>query len=147
MISVSSKIERALALKDEGNNFFKEGRYSKAKSCYGKCLAYITGFPGSKRNQTGWEQMAAQSVPVADMATDEEEIIAADLEKVIHQNIAACFLKMETPQKAVTHADKALALDKRAWKAMLRKGEAYMMMGSLDEAKNQFQVVVVITKW
>lgn len=140
MSSVSAKIERALQLKEEGNNYFKEGRFSKAKSCYGKCLAYITGFPGSKRHQTGWEQMAAQSTAVGDMATDVEEMTAADLEKVVHQNIAACFLKMEMPQNAIVHADKALALDKKAWKAMLRKGEAYTMMGSLDEAKYQFQV-------
>lgn len=140
MSSIAQKLSKAQAYKEEGNGFFKEGNFSRAKSCYGKCLAFVTGFPGSKRNQTGWEQFAPQ-VSGAIVASEEEESMAAELEKVVHQNLAACFLKMENPQKTIFHCDKALKLDANAWKAYLRKGEAYIMMGSLDEAKEYLQVL------
>lgn len=74
------------------------------------------------------------------MATENEEATAADLEKVVHQNLAACYIRMENFQKAIFHANKAIALDGTAWKAMLRKGEAFMHIGDLDQAKEALQV-------
>jgi tetratricopeptide (TPR) repeat protein len=131
---ISQKIETATRYKEDGNRFFKEEKYSKAKSKYGTALAYITGFPGSKRNQTGYESLANQTIrPV--LATEEEEIAAAELELILQQNIAACYLKMQNPQSAIVHCNKALALDSNAWKAKLRKGEALTMKESFGEAK------------
>jgi tetratricopeptide (TPR) repeat protein len=129
------KIETATRLKEEGNRCFKEDRFSKAKSKYGMALAYITGFPGSKRNQTGYESLANQAIrPV--LATDEEEAAASELELILQQNIAACYLKIGDAQTAITHCNKALGLNANAWKAKLRKGEAYTMKESFDEAKS-----------
>ena len=131
---ISRKIETAIRYKEDGNSFFKEEKYSKAKSKYGTALAYITGFPGSKRNQTGYESLANQAIRQV-LATDEEETAAAELELILQQNIAACYLKMNNPQSAIVHCNKALALDANAWKAKLRKGEALTMKESFDEAK------------
>lgn len=131
---IAQKIETAIRYKEEGNLSFKEEKYSKAKSKYGTALAYITGFPGSKRNQTGYESLASHSIGTV-LATDEEEAAAAALELILQQNIAACYLKLNNPQSAIVHSNKALALDPNAWKAKLRKGEALTMKESFDEAK------------
>jgi tetratricopeptide (TPR) repeat protein len=129
------KIETATRLKEEGNQLFREERYSKAKSKYGMALAYITGFPGSKRSQTGYETLANQAIRSV-LATDDEEAAAAELELILQQNLAACYLKIGDPQAAITHCNKALALNANAWKAKLRKGEAYTMKESFSEAKS-----------
>lgn len=137
---IRQKINKAQELKEEGNKYFKEEKYSKSKSKYGMALAYITGFPGSKRSQTGWESLAYQSSGSI-LATDEEENLATELEIILQQNIATCYIKMNDPQKVIYHANKALTLNPNSWKAMLRKGEALLMKESFDEAEVLFRVL------
>ena len=76
----------------------------------------------------------------------EEDAAAAKLELVCRQNMATCFLKMGSPSEAIKHCNKALKLDKdgTAWKAKLRKGEAYLQMGRHDDAKDIFEVRSVL---
>mmetsp|Transcript_3836 Transcript_3836/g.5967 ORF Transcript_3836/g.5967 Transcript_3836/m.5967 type:complete len:193 (+) Transcript_3836:79-657(+) len=137
--SIQEKIETARDLKNRGNEFFKAGKFSKARSEYGKALAFITGFPGSSRSQTQWLAMASQMVDQGAKATDEEEADATELEKLLRQNIATCYIKTNMFDKAISHCDKALAIDSNSWKAKLRKGEAQMLLKNLDAAKALFE--------
>lgn len=140
---ITKKINKAKELKELGNFFFKEQKYSKAKSKYGMALAYITGFPGNKRSQTGWESLAYQSSKDC-LATDEEEIEATNLEVILQQNLSTCYIKLNDPKTAMIHCNKALHLNPNSWKAMLRKGEIYLMKESFDEAESILQVILFI---
>mmetsp|Transcript_11924 Transcript_11924/g.19406 ORF Transcript_11924/g.19406 Transcript_11924/m.19406 type:complete len:145 (-) Transcript_11924:475-909(-) len=143
MQTIQDKLDKAEEYKRAGNAFFKEGNFSRAKSNYGKCLAYCTGLPGSERSKTGYEGFQTQKVnPHIVTCTNEEDAAAAKLELICHQNIATCFLKMSSPSEALMHCEKALKLDVNgsAWKARMRKGEAYMQQGRNDDAKAIFEV-------
>jgi len=132
-MSVEEKLARAEAYKQEGNEFFKCQKFSKAKSSYGKALAFVQGLPGSSRTVTGFEALGLEK---SKSLGHELETRASDLEKIIHQNLATCFIKLNKPINAVEHSDKALKIDPNAWKAMLRKGEALILLKKYDQAKS-----------
>ena len=78
---------------------------------------------------------------------DEQENLSCSIEKLCRQNIAASNLKLAAladtkediekfARNALKSCNKALEIDKGAWKALLRKGEAYVLMNSPDEAKS-----------
>ena len=79
----------------------------------------------------------------------EEDNAAAKFELISHQNIATCFLKMGSPSDALVHCEKALKLDKdgSAWKARMRKGEAYLQQGRHDDAKEIFEVPPAVSSY
>jgi tetratricopeptide (TPR) repeat protein len=138
---IQKKLNKAKEYKDHGNLKFKDGNFSSAKSSYGKALAFITGLPGCTKGKSGFEAMAAQSIATGVVvATPEEEKIAEDLEIILHQNLATCYLKLKNPTNALAHCSKALVLNPKSWKATLRKGEAYREMGRPDEAIPILQV-------
>ena len=118
---------------EEGNALFKEQKFKKAISTYGKSLAYTRGLPGSKR---GLDNIASMAVSESGPKTSpEQEARSIEIEGVVETNIAMCFVKLAEPRKAIEHADKALSLNKNSWKAYLRKGEAQILMMNSDGAK------------
>lgn len=83
-------------LLDEGNEHFKKGDFKKAKSCYGKVLAFTRGLPGSTRGMEGMVEMAAKkSSGVESVVTIEEDQQAVELEVIAQTNMATCFLKLD----------------------------------------------------
>ena len=81
--------------------------------------------------------------------SDEQEDLCKNIERLCRQNIAACNLKLAASsstkealekfaRNALTSCNKALEIDDKSWKALLRKGEAYVLMNSPDEAKACF---------
>jgi FK506-binding protein 4/5 len=135
-MSTEEKLARAESYKQEGNEFFKCQKFNKAKSSYGKALAFVQGLPGSSRTLTGFEALGLEK---SKSLGNELEARASELEKVIHQNLATCFIKLNNPIKAGEHCDKALKIDPNAWKAILRKGEAFALLKKYDEAKILFE--------
>jgi len=131
-----NSIQKAKEFKDLGNDFFKSNNYTKAKSNYGKGLAYVKGMRGSKRAVAPELDMIAQSAP-SDYLPLAEEIDeeAKQLEIVLHQNIAICFLRMDKPEEALSHCESALRLDPKSPKALLRKGQALIALKRYEKAR------------
>lgn len=82
--------------------------------------------------------MANKSVKAEDAVTAEQEATAIEIETAVEANIAICKIKLQKPSDAIIHADKALELNKTYWKAMIRKGEAHMMLRNYDAAREQY---------
>jgi tetratricopeptide (TPR) repeat protein len=125
-------LHRAEELKEEGNHYFKQSLFSNAKSSYGKALAYVKGIPGSKRTVTGFEQIAPSTTPPLSKELDES---AKELEKILYQNIATCYLKLNKPNDAISNCNKALQIDANSWKALLRKGQANIALNDYERAR------------
>merc|ERR1711948_222737 len=60
------------------------------------------------------------------------------LKQSTHLNMAACYLKTSQPQKCIASCTKALA-DGDNTKALVRRGQAYLELRQLDEAKADFE--------
>mmetsp|Transcript_19780 Transcript_19780/g.19888 ORF Transcript_19780/g.19888 Transcript_19780/m.19888 type:complete len:182 (+) Transcript_19780:156-701(+) len=133
---MAERLAKAQGHKDEGNTFFKDKKYSRAKSCYGKALAYIKAMPGSKRNTVpDMAKMLASRTDEGGALTEEMDEEAKQLEIVLHQNIALCYLKMNEPQETLKHCDLALQSDSKALKALLRKGQALLSLKRHEKAR------------
>lgn len=131
---IPGKLARAYQHRDEGNAFFKNGKYGKAKSAYGTSLAFIRGWPGSNRGMDGITSLASKSVSQDRVVTPEQEKCAIELETIVLTNMATCFLKLEDPTSAKMRADEALKLKSDHWKAFLRKAEAEIMLKDSEGA-------------
>eukprot|EP01041_Mallomonas_annulata_P002742 gene2742-5403_t len=130
---MSDNLSKCKEFKEQGNSFFKENNFKKAKVSYGKALAYIKGIPGSKRSVTGFEEITGASLNSAPLSEEiDKELL--EIQKVLHQNIAICYLKLGSPGDALRECDNALKLDGNSWKAMLRKGQALSALGRLQSA-------------
>ena len=132
---IAGKIEVARMYKDDGNEHFKAHNYKKARITYSKAFAFTRGLPGrTKGLSEGPSAMAAQSINEADRITAEmeEEVIA--LEVVLHTNIATCFIKLNEGMKALEASKEALQLKPKAWKSLLRKAEATMLIRDHERA-------------
>lgn len=133
--TLSEKIEAAQALKDEGNNFFKQSEFMKAKVRYARALAYTKGLPGRKDNASDpMTSYLLQNRPDEPSLSEEQLNQIVEVESVLKTNIAVCFLRLNRPADALEYAKQALAQKPQSWKALLRKGEALTMLKNYQEA-------------
>jgi tetratricopeptide (TPR) repeat protein len=129
------KIDRAVELKNTGNEHFKEGKYKKAITTYATALAFTKGLPGRKAGAEGMGQMASKEVHASgDLVTAEQEAFITEFEATIKTNIATCHLKLNDAVKALDAIREALAINPTAWKAQLRQAEASMMLHNPEKA-------------
>jgi tetratricopeptide (TPR) repeat protein len=141
MQSISEKLTVAEEYKNKANDLFREGDYRKARASYGRALAYCKCLPGSARAQQGIPSFIGSGKdlnagkPPDQVATPAQDDVALDLEKTVMQNLAICYLKLDDPKAALDMCNQVLAYDEHAWKAKLRKGQAYMAMNNLDGAQ------------
>jgi tetratricopeptide (TPR) repeat protein len=144
--TVDQKIEKAKQLKDEGNDFFKQGLFSKARVSYFKALAYTKGLPGRPVNGKKVEPMAQLAASKSSSAPlDNEQITSLDeLDIVLKTNIATCYIKLNEGGKAVQFANEALDLKENHWKALLRRGEAYQLLRFHDKSIADFDKALTI---
>ncbi|XP_038693876.1 peptidyl-prolyl cis-trans isomerase FKBP62-like isoform X2 [Tripterygium wilfordii] len=113
-MSVQEKIEAAGTKKEEGNAFFKAGKYFKASKRYEKAVKYIE----------------------YDSSFGEEEKKQAKALKVAcNLNGAACKLKLKDYKQAEKLSTKVLDLDSRNVKALYRRAQAYIQLADLDLAE------------
>jgi tetratricopeptide (TPR) repeat protein len=129
------KIDRAVELKNSGNEYFKDGKYKKAIVTYSTAFAYTKGLPGRKAGAEGMAQMAMKESHAAeDMITAEQESFITELEVVMKTNIATCHIKLNDAVKALEVIREALAVNPTAWKTQLRQAEATMMLHHPEKA-------------
>jgi len=132
---VAKNIAKALELKEEGNQHFKEGNYQKAMAAYHQIFMYVHGYSAS----AGGGGSAGLAPPMGRTTTPvspEEMAQIRELKVVHHCNLAICQMKHGPKySKAKDNCTKALAIDGNNIKALLRRGKCHAQMGGLDEAK------------
>jgi tetratricopeptide (TPR) repeat protein len=112
----NDEISVPLGLKNQGNDFFKQGRTSDAAVKYRMGISEIEKLPMSKA--------------------------ASDLEVTLRMNLAACLVKEQDYDEVILQCKKALLLGENP-KAFYRYGQALFHLGSyeksleyLEKAKN-----------
>ncbi|XP_076888134.1 peptidyl-prolyl cis-trans isomerase FKBP62-like isoform X1 [Bidens hawaiensis] len=113
-MNTQEKIEAAGKKKEEGNLWFKAGKYLKASKRYEKAAKYIefdTSF------------------------SDEEKKQAKALKVSCNLNNAACKLKLKDYKQAEKLCTKVLESDSRNVKALYRRAQAYIHLADLDLAE------------
>lgn len=130
---IAGKLAVATDYKNKGNAYFKEGKYNKAIVNYSKALAYTKGLPGRKEGLEGVGSMAADAI-TGEKITPEVEKDVSNLEVVLKTNIATCYIKTSNGIKALEVIREALAIRPTAWKSLMRKAEATILIGDYDKA-------------
>ena len=129
------KIDLAVTLKNKGNDLFKEGKFKKAIVEYSKALSFTKGLPGRKEGLEGLSQMAmSESYSVEDLITPEQNNFINELDVIIKTNISTCYIKLNNSIKALEIIREALLINPKAWKSLLRKAEAIMLINDTDKA-------------
>ncbi|XP_019175212.1 PREDICTED: peptidyl-prolyl cis-trans isomerase FKBP65-like isoform X2 [Ipomoea nil] len=113
-MNTQEKIEAAQAKKEQGNVFFKAGKYEKASKRYEKAVNFI-------------EYDSSFS--------DEEKQAVTVLKVSCNLNNAACKLKLKDYKEAVKLCTKVLEIDSRSVKALYRRAQAYIQLADLDLAE------------
>lgn len=90
--------------KEEGTELIKGGNHLQACQRYAKALLHCDKFVG-------------------DLTEEQKKEIAA-VKLSLHLNCAQCFLKLEKPQKVISHCDDAVRLDPASSKAYYRRAVA-----------------------
>ncbi|XP_070552723.1 peptidyl-prolyl cis-trans isomerase D-like isoform X2 [Ptychodera flava] len=108
-------LEAADAIKQIGNQQFKQENYQKAIEKYEKAIRYL-----EELEETGSN----------DLSKDE----AKQLLSPIYNNIAACCIKLRKFTEALNNAEKALDVDLRNAKAHFRKAQALTGLNDFEEA-------------
>ncbi|KAK4268220.1 hypothetical protein QN277_024906 [Acacia crassicarpa] len=113
-MNTQEKIEGAVKKKEEGNVWFKSGKYAKASKRYDKAAKYIE----------------------YDSSFNEEEKKQAKALKVAcNLNNAACKLKLKNYIEAERLCTKVLDLESTNVKALYRRAQAYIELTDLDLAE------------
>jgi len=111
--SNTEKIEAASKKKDEGNAWFKMGKYAKASKRYEKAAKYIE----------------------YDSSFSEEKKQSKALKISCKLNNAACKLKLKEYREAEKLCTKVLELESTNVKALYRRAQAYIELVDLDLAE------------
>ncbi|XP_076959123.1 peptidyl-prolyl cis-trans isomerase FKBP62-like [Bidens hawaiensis] len=114
MNTTQEKIEAAGKKKEEGNVFFKAGKYKKAIKRYEKAAKYI-------EYDTNFEE--------------DEKKQAKALKITCNLNNAACQLKLKEYKQAEKLCTKVLELEGTNVKALYRRAQAYINVADLDLAE------------
>ncbi|KAL3020330.1 hypothetical protein AAZX31_05G138900 [Glycine max] len=113
-LNTQEKIEAAGKKKEEGNAFFKVGKYERASKRYEKAIKFV-------------EYDSSFS--------DEEKQQTKALKIICNLNNAACKLKLKDYKQAEKMCTKVLELDSRNVKALYRRAQAYLHLVDLDLAE------------
>lgn len=135
---LQNMIQTAQTLKQEGNVFFKDGDYKKAKAKYTRVFAYTRAFISSEPD--GGEGMVNMAMKASGLGeiTDEFKLIAKNLERDVNNNMAIIFLKEENWTKVVEKSTKSLKIEKNV-KGYFNRGKAYAMKNDFESAYKDFE--------
>ncbi|KAI9002010.1 hypothetical protein BC832DRAFT_561964 [Gaertneriomyces semiglobifer] len=124
MSTVEEKALRGICEKEKGNAEFKKGNLSGALRFYHQGLLCLTGL------DTG---NLGGIVPNQNLDAKLKKDIQDGL-KSCHLNMAACYLKLQKFEKAVSSCDKVIKIDPNNAKAHFRRGQAHFSMNDVDKA-------------
>ena len=132
---IQGKIDTAIDYKNKGNEFFKNGMFKKAIVNYSMALAFTKGLPGRKQGLEGVSQMAMnESKGSEEQISPEQDAAVGELDVVIKTNIATCHMKLNDPVKSLEVIREALSINPNAWKTLMRKSEATLMINDPEKA-------------
>ncbi|XP_061962693.1 70 kDa peptidyl-prolyl isomerase-like isoform X2 [Populus nigra] len=117
-MNTQEKIEAAGKKKEEGNAWFKAGKYERASRRYEK---------------------AAKFIEYDSSFTDEEKQQSKVLKISCKLNNAACKLKLKDYKEAEKLCSKVLELDSQNVKALYRRAQAYIQLVDLDLAEKDIK--------
>jgi len=115
--TLDQRKEEAVKDRLEGNEHFKKQHFRKASKCYNQALSHFNAMYELTEEE-------------------EQEVNAAKLP--IYLNLAVCFLKLNEISRAITNAERALAIDNNNAKAYWRLGQAFAESEELELAKTNF---------
>ena len=102
-----SELSKPLSLKNQGNEYFKQGKYLEATEKYSEGIKEIEKIPISKE--------------------------AGELEVTLRMNLTACLVKEKNYDEMIFQCKKVLILGENA-KAYYRYGQALFYLGDFDKA-------------
>lgn len=131
-------LDVALALKQEANEYFGQGRYAEAVEFYGKALTYAEPLadPGG---QAADEQAARDQGRREDNPADPAAI---ELAVVLFTNRGLAHFRKAEYLASAKDCDRALQLDPESLKARFRRGSAYAKLKKWDQAEEDLRVAV-----
>ncbi|KAL6848400.1 hypothetical protein ACP4OV_021694 [Aristida adscensionis] len=119
----AEKIEAATKKKDEGNVWFKMGKYARASKRYGKALNLVE-YDGS--------------------FSEEEKLLSKPLKISCKLNNAACKLKLKDYKEARELCTEVLELDSTNVKALYRRAQAHAHLVDFDLAEEDIKKALEI---
>jgi peptidylprolyl isomerase len=120
--TVPDRVEAANKRKDEGNQYFKEGKIPEAIKAYEQGLYFFEHiFP--KSDSPDYVLMNQCKLPM-------------------FLNLAACHIKMQNWSDARINCEKSLDIDENNVKAIFRRGQAHQGAGNYDKARTDFKTAI-----
>ena len=120
------RLERAQHHKDKGTELFKKDRIEFAMKRYENALTCLGGRGESKK------------LP-GELPLQHKTLILQ-----CHLNLAAGMLKKEDYEGVIKHCTEALEVDKDSVKGLFRRGQAYLKLQKMEEARKDFASVLDI---
>lgn len=122
----AAKVAEGVRRKDEGNAYFKAGRWAHARGKYKRALEFVE------------HEFVEQEGGVGEAHKAE----ARKLTAVVLTNLAQVELNAGAPKDCVTQCDKALGIEPASVKALFKRGKARFVLGDWDEAVADFKRVL-----
>lgn len=118
-------IQKAQALKNEGNFLYQAREYRQAIAKYSKIFLFVNGMVSRK------DAMAQYS---KNLISEEDELVVLELKHAAYSNMAAAYLALKEYSKAIRKATLALEIKANS-KILYRRAMAYIETGDIDNAK------------
>lgn len=132
-------LEKADALKKEGNDFFQAKDYAKARSKYSRVFAYTKGIAAGQPD--GGDEMTNMATKIASRGNVSEDIKirATNLERDVNSNMAMVYLNEENWHKVIEKATASISIDPSP-KAYFRRGKAHAMKNDFESAYKDLEI-------
>lgn len=124
-MSVEEKVEEMKARKQRGNELFKAKRFSTAKKCYERAVAFFES-------------------PTSDLSADVKPKVN-ELLVSCHLNLAVCLNKLGNISEVMTHCKKALDIQPSNVKALYHQGCAYMNLDDFYNANSSLKYALELS--
>eukprot|EP01121_Diplochlamys_sp_Union-15-3_P006430 TRINITY_DN16921_c0_g1_i1.p1 TRINITY_DN16921_c0_g1~~TRINITY_DN16921_c0_g1_i1.p1 ORF type:complete len:219 (+),score=37.38 TRINITY_DN16921_c0_g1_i1:576-1232(+) len=118
--SIKERISSAIQLKEQGNRHFKDKSYELAKKSFNLALKELTITTSS--------------------FTEEELPKVNELKISLEMNLALTYNNLKLYDKAIPRCSLILQQQPEHLKALLNRGNAYMLSGELEKAKEDFDL-------
>lgn len=150
-LDLPEKIKQGTLIKERGTTYFKAGKYTLAIKLYKKVVEIVENkdFKVKKRSKTNFISNYQKIIIIFlsfFFKNEDDELDAKRVEILIsaHLNLALCYLKVDENLEAKNSCDKVLEMRDDNEKALFRRGQAQLALGSPEIAIKDFQRVLVI---